>query len=323
MKQIATSQRIWIGTLLIVMISIFSSCTKDVKIDIPGFQEQIVIDGSIETGMPPIVIISRSKDIYSPTNLEAFVNSFVTDAQVFVSDGTTEYQLSLLCSNNLPPGTEELVAGFLGVTVQQLAQMNICAYTSMDAAIWGQVGKTYHLRVEHEGKQYTGTTQILQPHALDDVWWEQENSVPGYGFSHARLSDPAGVYDAYKWEVKRINMVNGAPKDSYFKTTFSPVNNDEFFDGKTFDFYYENPWTVGDETIVPEHRGYYQQGDSVVVKFSKIDKGVYDFLYTKVAQAMSSGNPFASSMNVKTNLVGGCLGAWAGYSPVYDTLVCQ
>lgn len=311
------------GLLLSVVVALISGCTKEVQIDIPGFQEQLVIDGSIEPGMPPIVIISRSKDIYSPTNIEAFLSGFVTDAAVYVSDGTNEYQLTLFCSDDLPPGTEELVAGFLGVTPEQLAQLNICAYTSMNPAIWGQAGKTYHLRVEHEGKSYTGTTQILQPHALDALWWQEENDNPGYGFSYARLSDPAGVYDAYKWEVKRINMVDGKPIDSYYKPTFSSVVEDEFFDGKTFEFYYENPWTIGDQSLESKHRGRYKLGDTVVVKFSKIDEGVYDFLYTKLAQALSSGNPFASSMNVKTNLEGGCLGVWAGYSPVYDTLVCE
>lgn len=302
---------------------LLTACTKEVKIDIPGFEEQLVIDGSIETGMPPIVILSRSKDIYSPTNIEAFLSGFVTDANVYVSDGTNEYQLNLLCSSDLPPGTEGLVAGFLGIPPDQLAQFNICAYTSLNTAIWGQAGKTYHLRVEHDGKEYTGTTHILQPHALDNLWWQEENSTPGYGFSYAQLSDPPGVYDAYKWEVKRINMVNGEPIDGYYKPTFSPVFDDEFFDGKTFNFYYENPWTSGDQDIEPEHRGRFRLGDTVVIKFSKIDKGVYDFLYTKVAQALSSGNPFASPMNVKTNLTGGCLGVWAGYSPVYDTLVCE
>lgn len=311
------------GLFFLVIVSLISGCTKEVEIDIPGFKEQLVIDGSIEPGMPPIVIISRSKDIYSPTNIEAFLSGFVTDAAVYVSDGTNEYQLTLLCSNDLPPGTEELVAGFLGVTPEQLAQLNICAYTSMNPAIWGQAGKTYHLRIEHEGKSYTGTTQILPPHALDSLWWQEENENPGYGFSYARLSDPTGVYDAYKWEVKRINVVDGKPIDGYYKPTFSPVFEDEFFDGKTFDFYYENPWTMGDQSIDSKQRGRYKAGDTVVVKFSKIDEGVYDFLYTKVAQALSSGNPFASSMNVKTNLQGGCLGVWAGYSPVYDTLVCQ
>lgn len=312
-----------ISILFSVISLLITSCTKEVEIDIPGFQEQVVIDGTIEVGMPPIVIISRSKDIYSPTNIDAFLSGFITNANVYVSDGTNEYQLDLLCSDNLPPGTENLVAGFLGITPEQLSQLNICAYTSFNPVIWGEVGKTYHLRVEHESKEYKGSTQLLQPHSLDQLWYEEENDNPGYGFSFAILSDSPGVFDAYKWEAKRINMVNGEPIDPYFKPTFNNVFEDEFFDGKTFEFSFENPWTSGDKDLASNERARYKVGDTVVIKLSKIDKGTYDFLYSKIMQSLSSGNPFASPMNVKTNLSGGCLGVWAGYSPSYDTLICQ
>lgn len=311
---------IQIISLLFLIIGLVSSCSKEVEVDIPGYEEQLVVDGFIETGMPPVVILSKSKDIYSPTNMDAFVAGFVTDASIYVSDGTNEYQLSLICSDNLPPGTETIVAGLLGITPEQLSENNICAYTSLDPSTWGQVGKTYNLRIEYNGKTYTGTTQILQPHPLNSVWWQEESNSPDYGFSYANLSDPPGVYDAYKWDVKRINQLYG---DSYFKSTFNNVFEDDFFDGKTFTFYYENPWTVGVDSLQSEQRGKYKIGDTVVIKFSKIDNATYDFLYSKFGQAMSNGNPFASAMNIKTNLVGGCLGVWAGYSPVYDTLICQ
>lgn len=318
-------KKLFYSLIILSLLVSSSSCTKEVDIAIPGFKEQLVVDGSIETGMPPIVILSRSKDIFSTTNLESFLSSFVTNANVYVSDGTTEYQLSLLCSSSLPAGTEDFIASFLGIPVEELSQYNICAYSSLNPSIWGQTGKTYTLRIEHEGKEYSGSTQILQPHALDNLWWQEENNEnPGFGFSYATLSDNPSTYDAYKWEVKRINKINDSTIiDSYFKPTFNAVFEDEFFNGTTFTFYFENPWTVGNSQLNANQRGRYQIGDTVVVKFSKIDEGTYDFLYSKTIQALSNGNPFASAMNVKTNLSGGCLGVWAGYSPTYDTLICQ
>ena len=58
-----------ISGLLVLLL--FNSCTKEVKIEIPGYAEKIVIDGRIETNFPPVVLLSRTNDIYSPTNLEA------------------------------------------------------------------------------------------------------------------------------------------------------------------------------------------------------------------------------------------------------------
>lgn len=308
---------------IVAFMLLVNSCSKEVKIDIPGFKEQLVVDGTIETGMPPIVILSKTKDIYAPTNINDIISGYITDARVFVSNGTIEEELTLICANDLPPGTEEFLGQFLGMDPSEVMGLNICAYTSMNTALWGEVGKTYSLRIEYEGKVYTSSTQILPPQSLVDLWFEQETSKPNWGYAHAKLADTPGVFDAYKWESKRINMVEGHTKDPYFKPTFNSVVNDDFFDGTTFDFYYENPWNMRDTTIDTEYRGLYTIGDTVVIRFSKIDKPTFDFFYSKTMQSMSSGNPFASPINVKTNIVGGAFGVWAGISPIYDTMICQ
>lgn len=310
---------------LIIIISIFllSSCEKEVKIDIPGYQEQLVIDGFIETAQPPFVLLSRTKNIYAPTNLDAFLNGFVSGATVTVSDGTITVQLDEICSDNLPPGSEQIAAAIFGVPVSELGNYHLCAYTSLNPAIFGQVGKTYSLTVTFEGKTYTSTTRILNPTALNSVYWKSEPSVPGYGFSYAILADPASTYDAYRWEVKRINKnPDGTPKDANFKKTYNPVFDDEFFNGLTFEFWYENPMSWDDESIEGKYKGYYKQGDTVVIKLSKMDKPVYEFMEKKYAQMSSGGSPFASPSNIPTNIIGGALGVWAGYSPYFDTLVC-
>jgi hypothetical protein len=62
---------------LIYTISVFmllQSCTKEVEIAIPGYEEQLVVDGVIKTGEPAIVLLSSTANIYSPTNLSAYLN---------------------------------------------------------------------------------------------------------------------------------------------------------------------------------------------------------------------------------------------------------
>lgn len=304
-------------------MAVLSSCTKEVKIDIPGYEEKIVIDGRIETGMPPIVLISKTQDIYSPTTLDAFLNGFQSGAVVTVSDGTNTVVLDEICSDNLPPGTEAMAAALFGIPESELANYHLCAYSTFNTTIWGQVGKTYSLKVELNGETYTSSTKIVNPTALDSVYWKQDlGANQGYGFAWATLSDPGWQYDAYMWEVKRINMVDGATKDPNFKPTYNPVFNDEFFNGQTFDFYYENPSTWDDDLVADENKGYYQQGDSVVIKFSKLDADVYEFLEKKYMQLQTAGNPFAAPTSIPTNIQGGAIGLWAGYSPTFDTLYC-
>jgi hypothetical protein len=309
--------------LFFLAIGLLSSCTKEVEIDIPGYEEQLVIDGRIETGMPPIVLISKSKDIYAPTDLEAFLGAFVSGATVTVSNGTTTIQLIEMCTDNLPPGSEPFVAEMLGIPEADLASVHICGYTSLDPLIFGEVGKTYSLTVVAEGKTYTAETQIVEPTAFDAVFWKPDGDLTTHGYSWATLTDPPGQFDAYKWEVKRINDDGtGNELDANFAETFSPVFDDEFFDGLTFDFFYDNPFGY-DEGVLNEHAGLFPIGDTIVIKFSKMDAAVYDFMEKKYMQLGTAGNPFATPTNIPSNITGGALGVWAGYSPSFDTLACQ
>jgi hypothetical protein len=318
-------EKVLVALLVCVVLS---ACTKEVKIDIPGYKEELVVDGRIETGQPPIVILSKTKDIYASTDLDAYLNGFISGAVVTVSNGDTTVVLDEICSDNLPAGTEEIAAEMFGIPVEELENYHICAYTTFNTSIWGEVGETYDLTVQYEGKTYTSTTQILQPTALDSVWWEQDEDAPtGFGFSWAQLSDNAAQFDAYMWEVKRLDLNwNGEPKDRSFMPTYAPVFDDQFINGTTFEFGYENPmsWRNAEEESIPdEQRGYYGIGDTVVIKFSKVDSGVYDFLERKYLQLQTTGNPFASPTSIPTNISGGALGVWAGYSPTFDTLICQ
>jgi hypothetical protein len=126
------------------------------------------------------------------------------------------------------------------------------------------------------------------------------------------------------WEVKRINKnAAGEPIDANFTKTFNPVVDDKFFNGLSFEFFYENPMSFQDETVPNNLKGYYKLGDTVVVKFSKMEKPVYSFLEKKYIQISTGGSPFASPANIPSNIKGGALGLWAGYSPSFDTLICK
>ncbi len=298
-----------------------TSCTKEVQIDIPGYEEQMVVDGIIETGQPAIVLLSSTANIYSPTNLEAYLNGFVSGATIVVSDGTINDTLVEICTDNLPPGTEEIAAAFFGIPVDQLVTLNLCGYFSTQ--IVGEVGKTYELSVDVNGESYTSVTSILEPTPLDSLFWKPEPPLENHGWSWAVLSDPPGLNDAYRWEVKRLNILPDGTQDPLFYKPFGPFFDDAFFDGLTFEFAYENPINFFDESINEDYRGYYEQGDTILVKLSKLGRAEFDFFEKKYNQMYTAGNPFATPTNIPTNIEGGALGVWAGFSPWSDTLICQ
>ena len=307
--------------LFFLLLTCLASCTKEVQIDIPGYEEQLVVDGRIETGGFPIVLLSKSQNVYAPTDVEAYISSFISDAQVSVSNGSQTVNLSLFTLSSLPLESQKTVAEMLKLNLIELPFLPIQVYSTTDQSIKGEVGKTYNLQIGYNGKSYVGSTSLLTPVALNNLYWKADESNAEYGYSWANLTDPAGDYNGYKWEAKRINITSsGAYLDDLYKR--AGYFEDRFFDGLTFEFAVENPLKRKDTTHLEAYKRYYRIGDTVVIKLSRLDKATYDFFYKKSTQLENGGNPFASPINVPSNIPG-ALGIWAGISSWYDTLACQ
>ena len=125
----------------------------------------------------------------------------------------------------------ELAAAFFGLPVEELINLNLCGYFS--TSIVGEVGQTYSLSVSVNAETYTSVTSILQPTALDTLYWKPEPSLVDHGWSWATLSDPPGSFDAYLWEVQRLNTLPDGTKDPIVYKPFGPYFDDAFFDGLT------------------------------------------------------------------------------------------
>ena len=300
---------------MFLLVLLLSACTKEVQIDIPGYEEQVVVDGSIEVDSPPIVLLSNSNDIYSPTNLEAYLNNFISGAIVTVSDGSTSVILDEICTDNLPAGTEPFAAAIFGIPVSELANYHLCAYTTPNTSIWGQVGKTYTLTISYQGKSYTSSTTIFEPTAPESVYFKPSGNLTDKGYAWVKLKDPANQYDAYKIQYK-------FPSDPFYTSIWNPYYDDTFFDGLTFDFSFDDKNSYDDPSVPDNFKGYFNAGDTVIIKLSKLDRKAYDFFEKKYNQIYSGGNPFATPTNIPTNITNGALGVWVGYSPAYDTLIC-
>ena len=323
MKTISYFKIIVSLSIFITLFFIVFSCSKEVNIKIPGYQEKLVVDGFIETGLPPVVLLSKSQDVYSPTDINSFLLTLITDAEVWVSNDSDSVMLELVSANNLSLEVAEIIAGKLRIKLSELAMLPISFYTTSNTSIYGETNTSYNLYIKHNEKEYQASTTILEPTYLDELYWKIEPETIEYGNSWARLTDPSLQYDAYKWEVKRINLKNGKTRDEWYKPTSDPYFDDKFFNGMTFDFFYENPMgRKGDTTHLKIHRRYYKLGDSVVVKFSKMNSSTYDFFWKKRRQLRSNGSPFASPINIPSNISEGALGIWAGFAPIYDTLYC-
>ena len=304
---------------LFSLVFVLHACTKEVHIDIPGYEAQVVVDGRIETGGFPIVLLSRSQDLYSPALLSAYVASFIADATVSVSDGTTTISLDYVAVSSLPIESQKTVAEMLRAELSDVQAVPLYVYSTTNPALLGVVGKTYTLTILDQGKTLSGSTTLAPPVALDTLSWIPESGNPLYGFCKAKLTDPAGQKNAYKWEMKVITDTGSGQKDNIFRSSSSPYFSDQFFDGLTLDFTVN--YAVKDTTYPAGYKRDFKIYDYVVIKMSRVDDAVYSYYERREAQKGSNGNPFATPVNIPSN-ISGALGIWAGISPWYDTLYC-
>ncbi|MEZ4756802.1 MAG: DUF4249 domain-containing protein [Flavobacteriales bacterium] len=310
--------------LLLPFLLPLVACEKEITVELPRTDPRIVVEGTIETGAPPIILLSRTQNFFDPTNVAAIAATFVSEATVTVFDGTTTHTLDRICSDIIPEDQLEEVAALVGLDPDLLRQANICAWTKIDNSLVGQEGRTYTLNVLADGNELSATTTIPNAVALDSLWFRLAEQNPGddsLGFMWATLSDPDTIGNAYRWFARRINRdANGEVKDSRFIPPSFSVFEDRFVNGLTFDFAYNRgsePFSTGDD---PE-RGFFKRGDTVVVKLASMGTIEYRFYNTLETNINTQGDVFSNPANVISNVTGG-LGVWAGLGVRLDTAVC-
>jgi hypothetical protein len=311
----------------IAALTLLQACEREITVDLPRTEARVVVEGTIETGQPPLVILSRTQNFFDPTSLQSIAASFISEATVTVSDGTTTWTLDRICSSLIPDSLLEDAAAATGIDVNLLANANICVWTKLDGSLLGQEGRSYRLDVQTDGRNLSATTTIPQAVQLDSVWFRLALQRPNddtLGLIWGRLSDPDTIGNCYRVLAQRINRgPNGRPKDANFVAPFFSVFEDRYFNGLSFDFNFNRgalPFSTAEDDTNAE-RGFFKVGDTVVVKGVSIDFASYRFYNSLANNVATQGDVFSNPSNVISNINGG-LGVWSGWAFRLDTLVC-
>lgn len=273
-------------------IFFFTSCTRDIPISVPSVPAQFVVEGHIQTGSPPYVILTRSSDFFSTFYLDSINELFVHDAIVKVSDGTDTIQLKEFKIDTA--GTQ--VSIYLGL------------------GMLGEAGKTYSLSIEAEGKALSSVTTIDLPNPLDSIWWEPANIEENDSAVRlvCRYTDPPepGNY------VRYFTKENSQP----FYPGLNSVFSDDLVNGTTFNFTLDKGIPRSDTSAFYPGKYQFKKGDTITLEWAAIDKAQYNFWNTLEFELNGDESPFASPVIIQGNITGG-LGIWGGYSPTYKTII--
>jgi hypothetical protein len=279
----------FVSAAIFIAALLFNSCTKDIDVQVPDYHQQLVVEGSVEPGKNPQLLLTWTAPYFGNTNYTNYQQYFVTGAVVTVSDGTTTDTL------------KEILPGIAPI------------YQALNMT--GSFGKKYDLTISVNGKTYTSTTTIPNAIPLDSLFFKTEVG-DSLGFLWAHFKEPAGLGNQYRWYAQRIGKDDRplAPMNSAF--------DDKFIDGKEFDFAYDRgqePNSQADDDITIE-KGFFKKGDSVLVKYCTIGEKEYLYLRSYYLNIMSNGNPFAAPSTLESNISGDAIGLWCGYGVSYKSV---
>lgn len=304
--------------VLLLLLAMVTACEKEIEIDVPTGEMEVVIEGRVENGMPPIVFVSRTRGFFEPTSFDDFVELFVDDAEVKVNG----IALQRVCTDELSDELLPLFEEVSGIPAGQLGTTTLCGYIGLDAALLGEENTTYRLEVTALGKQLDAVAHIPNVLAPDSVWYRLWANSPNFGFVFANVSDPDTLNNAYRVFTRRILPADpDTPPDGSFFPPLGAAFADDFFNSETIEVGFtrgqppnsNRPGDIGDEAR------FFKSGDTFLFKFCSTTRPVYDFFRTFEAQIGANGSPFAAPNNVISNINGG-LGVWAAYACEVDTV---
>jgi hypothetical protein len=271
---------------------LMSSCEQDIAVDLPPYEPKLVVEGWIEQGKYPTVILTESAAYFDPVDSAAMRRSVITTAKVSVSNGEQEEILTLKKKDAFFP-----------------------SYIYVGNQLKGEVGKSYFLKIESRGKTYTAETSIPEVASLDSLWFEKLPASDTLGQVWARFSDPGEESNHYRIFTQRVG------KDKGFIPVYLSALSDEIFNGETVDFTLlrgaESLSQITDDL-------YFNVGDTVMVKFCTLDAIHFQYWNSLERELYASKNPLAASGNkVLSNIQGEALGVWGGYGASFFRIITK
>ena len=302
----------WAAALLVLG---FTACETPIDVTLPNQEPLLVLEGRIEPGQPPLVLISRSQDYFAPVDAAQLGSLYQGGAEVVMEVNGVAEPMVEICAADLDSLELALASGLLEIPVEVLMFSELCAYTSFTTT--GEVGNTYGIRASLDGDTVFAQSKLNAPVELDSLWFGIPGNVDTLGILYGVFDDPDSLGNAYRLSAGRVG------RDPGFLYPTQSAFDDAFFNGVEFEFSFFRPVTEEDfaDDANPEEIGFYKIGDTVAVRWDHIDRGAYETISSMEEQIQTQGSPFANPSDVSTNVQGG-LGLWVAYSPVIDTVIC-
>lgn len=253
--------------------------------DMYDYEPQIVVEGWIEDGGYPVVIVTSTVPVTGDYRYwDEMQDHIIRWAKVTVSDGEKDVVLTGKMDNDyFPP------------------------YVYTTSRLKGESGKTYTLTVEYSKRTVTARTTIPESKPLE--WVKVQPSSDGEFSIRAGLRDDPDSKDYYKFFTKRMH------KDSIYTSSFLGLIDDSVIKDEVAEVIVRGAFSP--EFGSSASKIYYSSEDCVLIRFCTLD---YDsFCYWEDFEdilALSRNPLFPVSKKIRSNVSSG-YGYWAGYGSTY------
>ena len=261
-------------SLIFLSVLLLAGCERAEQ---PG-ESQLVVEGWIESGGHPVVMVSESIGIATGLAIDAreMMDHVAKWAKVSVSDGTETVVLTGMSdSQYFPP------------------------YIFTSSKVTGEVGKTYELTVEYKDYSARARTTIPEPVPLDSAYVESVSD--SLCSVVCTFTDPAPKGNCYKVFTKTEG------KDSHYHPSALATVSDDNLDGPTKMFLYSTQRLM-DYVDMPNMK----LDETLWIKLCTMDRGSFE--YWNNFEIMLASNAFGTFFeNSLDSNMQGALGYWAGY----------
>lgn len=271
---------------IVFLATMLTSCDED---HLAVTQPQLVVEGWIEDGGYPVVIVTSSIPIseeYMPAEtLSDYIVRWAT--------------VTVYCGEDSAVLTGKYDKGYFPPYIYTTSRMK------------GEQGKNYSLKVEYKNMVATATTTI--PPRPDVMRFRLEKCEDSDTMYQVKV-----VFTDNKEEKNYYQLFSkvGAENKQYLASYLGSIDDDVLGDTTEVAVY------RGHEMLsTMDYTPYFRPNDTISVKLSQIDEASFHFWDDYIKILSLSSNPFmAPQRSIRYNIVNG-FGYWCGMNSVKDYFV--
>ena len=242
------------------LLLLFAACQEEFQ----KSREEIVVEGWIESGASPIVLLTKSFVVELEKNVDEETSIVLPWGKVTVSDGTESVILTGDYDERyFPP------------------------YIYSTSKIKGVPGRTYYLTVEYGNRILTAQTTIPEVDSLEAITVTPCDDADGMYQITAYYDDNPATKDYYQFLTRIFNS------ETRYYPAFLGLQDDAWLD--LHNRQVVHPGIHSLTKSEDKYHPYYHADDSVQIKFAKIDETTYNIQKAYSEMVALSSNPIFSS----------------------------